>query len=140
MCILADGIILGYLAICAYSDWKSKEVQTVTMILFSVSTVILTIAFTKESPGMIAGGVVIGLLFFGISKLTREAIGYGDSWVILLLGIYLGGMKLLWLLLFASLGAGCFSLFYLWKRRWKKKSTLPFVPFLAAAYLGVLFI
>ena len=138
MCTIADGVIMGYLAICAYSDWKSKEISTVTMILFSVSTLILTIAFGEGKVGVIVGGGIIGLLFFIISMLTKEAIGYGDSWVILLLGLYLGSIKLLWLLFIASFVAGLISLFYLWKRHWKKKSTLPFVPFLFVAYVGVI--
>lgn len=140
MCVLADGIMLGHLGVCAYSDWKSKEIPTFTMILFSISTVLLTIVCGEENLGLVAGGGVVGLLFFLISKLTKEAIGYGDSWVILLLGIYLGGVRLLWLLFFASVGASLFSLFYLWKHNWKKSSTIPFVPFLAVAYLGVMFI
>jgi len=140
MCTLADGVIMGYLGICAYSDWKSKEISTLTMILFSVSTIILTIAFGEGKVGLIVGGGILGLLFFVISMLTKEAIGYGDSWVILLLGLYLGGIKLLWLLFFASFGAGLFSLFYLWKRHWRKHNTLPFVPFLFIAYVGVTFL
>ncbi|MBQ8804129.1 MAG: prepilin peptidase [Tyzzerella sp.] len=138
MCILANGIMLGYLGICGYSDWKSKEIPTFTMILFSISTVLLTIACSKGNIGLIAAGGVVGILFFGISKLTKEAIGYGDSWVITLLGIYLGGVKLLWVLFLASLGASLFSLFYLWKYHWKKSRTIPFVPFLFIAYLGVM--
>lgn len=136
---LADGIMLGFLGLCAYSDFKSKEIPWFTMVLFSISTVLLTLE-NGVNLGLIVGGGIIGVLFFVISKVTKEAIGYGDSWVITLLGIYLGGVKLLWLLFIASLGASAFSLFYLWKHNWKKSSSIPFVPFLVVGYLGVLFL
>ena len=86
------------------------------------------------------GGIGIGILFFIVSKVTKEAIGYGDSWLILLLGLYLGASKVLQLLFAASLGAAVVSLFYLWKYHWKRNATLPFVPFLVLAYLGVMFV
>lgn len=138
MCELTDGIIFGFLGCCAWSDWKTKEIPVYMLVLFSISTGLLTFSGSGESIESVIGGVLMGLLFFIISKVTEEAIGYGDSWIILLLGIYLGGMKLLWLLFFASFGAGICSLVHMWKHNWKKSESIPFVPFMAVAYLGVM--
>ena len=41
------------------------------------------------------GGVLIGIVFWLISKYSNETIGYGDSWIISLMGIYLGGICML---------------------------------------------
>ena len=81
---------------------------------------------------------MVGLLLLLISKCTKEAIGYGDSLMILLLGMYLGGMRVLLVLFWASFLAGICSLFLLLGRKRKKKEALPFLPFLAVSYLGVL--
>ena len=49
----------------------------------------------------IAGGILIGAVFLGISKWTGEALGYADSGLILILGSYLGMWQLMILLLIA---------------------------------------
>lgn len=86
------------------------------------------------------GGAGIGILFFFISKYTREAIGYGDSWIILLLGIYLGLWDLLWLLSIAFTVTGVLAVFLLAFRKCSRKITIPFVPFLTLAYVGVMYL
>ena len=140
MCAVANGIILGFLIYCGMSDWKTKELPVNILVLFSISTGILTLICQEETLGMRIGGAAVGLLFFFISKATREALGYGDSWIVLLLGVYLGAEKLLWLLLIASFLAGLCALFQMGKNKWKREATMPFVPFLAIGYLGVIWL
>jgi prepilin signal peptidase PulO-like enzyme (type II secretory pathway) len=77
------------------------------------------------------------LFFFFISKFTKEAIGYGDSWLILILGIYLGSFEVLQVLFWATILAAIVALFLLCKKRCKRNITIPFVPYLAVAFLGV---
>ena len=106
----------------------------------SATVAVFAVCCEEKSLWARVGGALIGVLFFLISKLTKEAIGYGDSWLILLLGIHLGALVALQVLFAASFAAGVCSLFYLWMKRWRKGATLPFVPFIAVAYLGVMFI
>ena len=42
----------------------------------------------------ICAGIGVGVLFLLVSKVTEEAIGYGDSVAIMILGGYLGFWKL----------------------------------------------
>ena len=140
MCKIADVILLILLGACALIDWRKRELPLALLLITSVAVVVLFLFCNTESVISRLGGMLIGALFFGISKWTKEAIGYGDSWLILLLGIYLGSRKLLQVLFVASLAAGLCSLFFLWKRRWKRSATIPFVPFLTAAYMGVVFL
>lgn len=42
-----------------------------------------------------AGGALMGAIFWLISKYTNQAIGYGDSWLLGNMGIYLGGISML---------------------------------------------
>lgn len=140
MCKVADWIILALLGGCAISDWKRKEIPLYLLIVMSVDVLLLSICCGSQTVGSRIGGALIGVLLFVIGKFTKEAIGDGDSWLILLLGVYLGTIKLLQVLFAASLTAGIFSLFFLWTRRWKKSATIPFVPFLFVMYLGVMLI
>ena len=84
---------------------------------------------------MAAGGAGVGILFLLVSKVTREGFGYGDSWAILALGIYLG----LWGVLDVLVGTFCFlavaALVCLTAKKMSRKHTIPFIPFLAAGYL-----
>lgn len=67
-------------------------------------------------------------------------IGYGDSWIISLMGIYLGGICMLEIVVTAFFLTGFVSLMGIVFKKWKNSVTLPFIPFLTAAYLGVFMI
>lgn len=69
-----------------------------------------------------------GLLALALGKIGKEQIGYGDGWLLLALGFWLDEQSLYQTvflgILFCCIGACC-----------TRKKELPFVPFLAAAYL-----
>lgn len=140
MCEIDDWIIAMCLVAMGYKDWKTKTIPFWLLGLTGIFAVVFRIVVIQASIWLTTGGILIGVLFFGVSRWTREAVGYGDSWLILLLGIYLGGIKLLEVLIFASFFASVFSVLSCLRRGWNKKRSIPFVPFLAAAYLGVLFL
>ena len=140
MCEIADSVIFIFLGTCGIFDCRKKEIPVALLIIMSIAVLIFAVCCEENDIWTRAVGALIGVLFFVISKLTKEAIGYGDSWLILLLGIHLGSLVALQVLFAASFAAGLCSLFYLWIKGWKKRTTLPFVPFMAAAYLGVIFI
>ncbi len=126
------------LGVCSIRDWKTKEIPMLWLVFISIITTGLVVCCNAVSIHLRIGGVLLGLLFLFISKCTREAIGYADSWMILLLGVYMGGLKVLNVLFGASLLACICSLFYLWRYHWKRSATLPFIPFLTISCLGVL--
>ena len=140
MCKIADGIILLLLGICSVSDARKKTMPAVLLIVFSVLVVVIAWFNHAVSTRLRAGGLLMGILFLLISKCTKEAVGYGDSWLILLLGIHLGYLQAFVVLFGASLLAGVVSVFFLWRCGWKKKATLPFVPFLTISYLGAMIV
>lgn len=140
MCRIVDWTFFALLGAGAIFDWRKKQIPILLLIGMSVLVAGTLFVCNTESVRAKVFGGLLGLLFFLISKCTNQAIGYGDSWIILLLGIHLGIFVTLQILFTASLVAGISSLFFLWKRRWKRYSTLPFVPFLAISYLGVMFL
>lgn len=140
MCEIVKWAVFVLLFICSISDCRKKQIPALLLILLGV--VVFISLFVCETPSGFdrIGGALLGLLLFLVSKCTKEAIGYGDSWLIFFLGIYLGGLATLQLLFAASLlAAGC-SLLLLCKKGWKRSITIPFAPFLGLAYLGVIFI
>lgn len=139
MCKIADGVVWILLVVAGVMDWRKKELPLWFLGGMSLIISILALCCKDISLWQRVTGVCFGFVFFLISKVTKEAIGYGDSWLILLLGIHLGITGVLQVLFAASLFAAIYALFYLWVRKWNRNATLPFVPFLAVAYLGVLF-
>lgn len=140
MCQLGKWIVCIVLGVCALWDLKKKEIPLLLLVLMGFIIVLQIILEKPINWWGIFSGALIGMLCLFFSKCTREAIGYGDSWLILELGLYLGGICLLQVLFLASVMAGLLSLFYLWKKQWKRKATIPFIPFIALACGGVLFL
>ena len=58
------------------------------LVIMSLFMVLLSLFFKRQGVVRL-GGVLIGIVFWLISKYSNETIGYGDSWIISLMGIYL---------------------------------------------------
>lgn len=140
MCKISDVIVFLLLLLCSVSDLRKRRISTKLLIGMSLALAVFRLLSGSEMVSSIFGGILIGLFFELISKLTEEAIGYGDSWIILLLGGYLGGEKLLLLVITAFFLAGLLSLIGLVWRKWSRTAAIPFVPFLTLAYAGVVFV
>ena len=140
MCKIGTWVIFFMLAICGVVDWKEKKIPVRLLVIMSL--VIGVFSLLCQNTGTVSRlfGAGVGVLAFLVSRVTKEALGYGDDWLILILGIYMGGSKILQLLLWASLFSGMVSLFFLFKKKWRRDITIPFVPFLTIAYLGVVFL
>lgn len=139
MCRIADWMVCILLGVAGVIDWRKREIPMWLLTLMSVIILSFAICCKDVNLWYRLAGVAFGAVFFLISKVTKEAVGYGDSWVMLLLGAHLGIFQALQLLFSASLLAAGFALFYLWKHKGKGEATLPFISFLAIAYIGVMF-
>lgn len=139
MCQIGNWTVLILLGIVGVIDWKKREIPIGMLVIMGAAILFFGICCKDVSIWYRLSGAMLGVVFFLVSKFTKEAIGYGDSWLILLLGAHLGIFRVLQLLFAASLMSSIFAVFYLWKHRWKRNATLPFVPFLVIAYIGVVF-
>jgi leader peptidase (prepilin peptidase)/N-methyltransferase len=85
-------------------------------------------------------GILLGLFFVILSKVTRGQIGIGDGYVLCAIGLILGIGKCVILLSYAFLLTSVVSIVLLVFFRWNRKRTIPFVPFLFMGYLGCILI
>ena len=85
-----------------------------------------------------AAGTAVGTGFVLVSKATREAFGYADSILILILGIFLGIWELFVLLAAAFSMAALFAAAGLAAGKFSRRISIPFIPFLALSYAGVM--
>lgn len=127
--------MLCILTMAAYRDWKEKKVYVYGMLAAGTLGIVLHLLYRTPSlrDMFLGAGIGFGVLLLAVA--TGESIGIGDGMVLAVSGIFLGFRKNLELLLAALFLAGVVSLFLLTVKRKGRKYRLPFVPFLAAAYL-----
>lgn len=143
-------VCLGILAGMSVTDLKYRKVSGELLAAAGIGAIIFRVCYEKCNIWVLGGGIAVGLCFLGISRLTREGIGYGDSIVILVLGIYLGIWKLLVVLAgaFFLLALAAVALISYYSVRGKsmvrgaagmkkisRKYALPFYPFLTCGYI-----
>ncbi len=138
MCKVEDAMMLLFLVLCSISDLRTRRISTMLLLIMSLFTILLSLFLVRREGAEVAGGVLVGVIFWLISKYSNEAIGYGDSWIMSLMGIYLGGRYLLEITVIAFFLAGLVSLVGITLKKWRKSVKIPFVPLLTAAYLGVI--
>lgn len=137
MCGIEKALVAVLLVVMAYRDWRTKQISCLSLVLMAILVLVLRMLFVEDTIWSTLGGVAVGIAFFFISKYSRESVGYGDSWLILLLGVFVGGKMIMEVIFTASFLAALFSIGYGLVRGWNRKNTIPFIPFLAAAYVGV---
>lgn len=81
------------------------------------------------------GGVAVGLLLLVFGLFSNGALGLADGVIITACGIAFGLYETVALSFFAAVYAGVFSGVLLLARKVKRKSRIPFLPFLFLGYV-----
>ena len=131
-----QAVIAVYLLILSVIDirWKKVSVRSL-LILLAIAVLCQVLCSKGELRMMVAGGLCGGVFLF-LSWFTQESFGYGDSILILILGILYGGWNLLWILFAAFLIASVYGGIMIARKKYTRKNSFPFIPFLTVAYLG----
>lgn len=114
-------------------DLKRHMVWVPGMIILGITGYLLEM-FSSAWWEILLGGLP-GLLLYGVSRVTRGAMGEGDALIFGVCGIYLGlveNLLLLWLSLFLAMLAGGLLLL---RKKGNRKSRIPLVPFVFMAYV-----
>lgn len=125
-----------YLLILTVMDIRTKRLHLGILLSGFPLAVVGRIAAGNIPAALVIAGGASGALFVIVSRVTEEAFGYGDSILITITGVFLGIWNLLSMLVTAFFLAAVFSGIMLSRKRYTRKSSFPFVPFLTAAYLG----
>lgn len=143
---LADFFVLFILVWLSVSDIRNRKVSGRVLWLWGIWTLIWQIIVfyqAKIFPGNTEGfrlagvcaGIGVGLLFLAVSRITEEAIGYGDSIAITILGGYAGFWNIVGTLAAAFFISGVCSIVLAVRGRTK---IIPFFPFLTLGYVLLL--
>lgn len=128
-------ICIGTLAGMSVTDIKFRKIPVDILVMGGIGAILYHFIAQEMGWSLIAGGIGVGLLFLLISKVTGESMGYGDSWSVLILGIYLGLWGVIEVLTAAFCILAAVGILSLMFSKLSRKSTLPFLPFLTGGYL-----
>lgn len=131
-------VIFGiYIAILSLEDILKKSVPVALLAAGVLYIPAGLIAEGAESFSFLDNilGLIPGAVLLIISFVSRGQIGIGDGCLVMMLGASLGIETVIRILTAALLLITVFSGVMLAMRKLKRKSTLPFIPFLFAGYI-----
>lgn len=135
---IKDWCVLAYLLVAVIWDMKKRTIPVWYLAAGTIGIILYQFLWCETHVVLTIFGAMVGATFLLISRASCQGIGYGDSWMILLLGMFLGVWKLFVALGIAFMGAAIFCGVGLWRKKLKRKSQIPFFPFLAIGYLGTM--
>lgn len=135
--IVIKAILFLWLLFCSWQDIRKKEIS---LLLIGIGFLLLFTGSLIQGELIVwerIGGLSLGAILILISKVTRGQIGIGDGLILCVTGVSLGFYINSILLTYALLLAAMFSVVYVIIRKVNRKSTIPFIPFVFVASLGV---
>lgn len=126
-------LVLLFLGVNAILDFKYKKIPWALSICFIVIGIGSVLTSSPINWWQFLGAVVgIGMIL--ISVCTKQAIGLGDGLVLLVVGIFIGLWKTLMILFLAGILVAVVGIVLMVQKKGNLKTSLPFIPFLLAAY------
>ena len=127
--------VTGWLIVAGIMDVRTRRVP---VWMFALGGVLTAWAVFCQHSGYLEvwKGCLPGLLLVLIAFMTKKA-GYGDGTVLCCLGVVLGGEKSLLLFGLSLFLISLCALILLALRKVKRNTGLPFLPFLAVAWILV---
>lgn len=141
-------VIAGLLTCMSIQDIRTKQIPVWILLVLAGCSIFITCmdqwratSSLQNAGQMIFLRIVLGILpgcaMLFAGKLTGGAIGSGDSYTVLALGIHMGIFSVLTCLMYGMCLSGICSMVLLLRGKYKKKDTIPFLPFLSAGYMIV---
>lgn len=123
-----------FLLIGTWQDMRTRKIGMQWIILFGTAGMIMNIVF--HSPWHIwFSGIMPGIVILIFGKLTGEQIGYGDGLIVIVTGLFLSGRENVSLFLIGLFLCAVSTTALFFTGKITRRTTLPFVPFLAVAFL-----
>lgn len=133
-------VLLLFLIICAFLDIKEKQLPALFLVGVFMILVLLEIFLYQRSVSELVLDGILGGIFLVIGVVSKQAVGYADGFVLCCSGLVLGFYRNLNLLFYSLIAISLFSIIMLIIRKLTVKDRIPFLPFVLAGYLGVLFV
>ena len=125
-------LLFLFLAVCSVFDGLRKQIPLVVVWLGMLTAVCLRANGIMEEQDVTAVllSLIPGAGFFLLSFLTREKVGYGDGWVVLMIGLFSGFSRCFMILLIGLLLESAVAIILLALKKIQRDREIPFSPFL----------
>lgn len=125
-------ILFCFLAVCAVFDGLQKQIPLAVVWLGMLSAICLRAGGVMGEVNLlsVALSLVPGAVFFLLGFISREKVGYGDGWVLLMMGLFLDLPRCFLILLTGLMIESAAALILLVFRKVRRDKEIPFCPFL----------
>lgn len=121
-----------FLAVCAVFDGMQKRVPLVVVWIGILTAVCMRAGGVMGEVTFLSAALSLlpGAMLFVLAFATREKVGYGDAWVLLMIGFFLDPFRCFFILLAGLLSESAVALILLVFRKIRRDKEIPFCPFL----------
>lgn len=130
----------AFMGICAVTDIRKREIPLLVVWTGIAVAILLRAAgwITDSGAADLLMAVLPGIFFWILSFLTKEQVGYGDGWMLLMIGLFGGYEDCFVILMLGLVLESVTALVLLVFRKVSRNAEMPFAPFLLAG-MGVIF-
>lgn len=130
-------MLLILLVYSAYTDIKRKEIMMIPVYMCILLSIFgMFIPNVGEQSSII--GLIPGVVILMLSYITKGAIGEGDAYLIMVVGLLTDIHMVIGVLVVSSIMASIYSLLALLIHRVHRGYSIPFAPFILSGFLGVI--
>ena len=156
-------LVIFMLIICSYTDLRERSISLKLLAAFLISSVLLIVTayfirdkweligvagkwentgkwgfivnrlYYEPSPLNIASSLLPAGIMYLIHRISQGALGKGDVYMILVLGIMTGCRNTFFLIMISMLMTAVTGMIFIAVKRMDRKSALPYAPFLLGA-------
>jgi leader peptidase (prepilin peptidase)/N-methyltransferase len=124
--------MISMLTIQSVWDWRYRQIPIAITLAGGVMGLMLSLIRERNMMDLCMG-LLPGVVCLGLGWITREAIGYGDGFLLCAMGMYRDLEELVGIIAIASSLAGVWGMVLIIFCKKKGKDQIPFVPFLLVA-------
>ena len=131
--VVSKLLLLFFLFLIAWKDYKTKLIEMWQLLIMGIIGIVL--CGNWEMMFQAIGGIFIGVIILLVAWCSKECVGFGDGYLFMVTGIFLG-FNQNFVLFFASLFlAGVFAIGCLVLKKKKGDDRMALGPFVLAAYV-----
>lgn len=134
MNLLIPFIFCTYLIFCTVTDIKTKKINLKISLFYLLSGIVVYVFFIKCDIFILISNLLTGIFLMAVSALTRGAVGYGDGLIFIIMSFYFPFFCTLPILFLSLTAAFVFSLMLILKK-YSRKYSIPFAPFILIGYI-----
>lgn len=136
-CIIT-AFVLVFLGIESIADYRKKTILLYPSVIMITAAAVCNIVSGRMNVQEMAAGCLTGAAIILTGIISKQRIGLGDGVILLVIGMWSGGIVSFMTLVLGSTAASVIMLMFLLSGRIKKGQQIPFVPFLLIGFEGVI--